>query len=332
MPKVSVIVPNYNHARYLEQRLTSAWRQTFSDAEIIYLDDASTDGSTPILEELLAKNPQDAARTRVELNANNSGSPFMQWNKGAGLARGEYLWFAEADDFADVTLLEKLVAKLDENPAVGIAYCQSWAVNADDEILCSALDFLEGGEMPPLDKRKWQSDFVRDGQQECSRHLVCRNFIPNASAVLMRRAVFEKVGGADETFRVAGDWMLWAKMLLVSDLAFVAEPLNHFRLHQKSVSSATKKSGVEAEENYRVIGEIARRAAIEPQLFEKVCAALLNGWMRPALQGTAKIDREQHLRIYREAKQVDAKLHRRMARRARQSARFRARKIVGLSR
>ena len=77
MPRVSVIVPNYNHARFLPKRIESILNQTFQDFELILLDDCSTDDSRSILSSY-ASDP----RVTIEFNKVNSGSTFKQWNKG----------------------------------------------------------------------------------------------------------------------------------------------------------------------------------------------------------------------------------------------------------
>ncbi|HVB58282.1 MAG TPA: glycosyltransferase family 2 protein, partial [Candidatus Acidoferrales bacterium] len=100
MPTVSVIVPNYNHARFLRKRIDSVLQQTFQDFELILLDDCSTDDSRSILSSY-AGDP----RIRIEFNDANSGSTFKQWNKGVRLARGKYVWIAESDDYAGEKLL-----------------------------------------------------------------------------------------------------------------------------------------------------------------------------------------------------------------------------------
>ncbi len=117
MPKVTVVVPNYNHARFLPKRIESILSQTFQDFELILLDDCSTDESRSILSSY-ASDP----RVTIEFNEANSGSTFKQWNKGVRLARGKYVWIAESDDYADERLLEGLVAVLDAEPEVDI--CQ----------------------------------------------------------------------------------------------------------------------------------------------------------------------------------------------------------------
>src|SRR5580658_7167935 len=111
MPKVSVIVPNYNHARFLRRRIDTILAQTFQDFELILLDDCSTDESRSILREYAS-----APRVRFEFNEVNSGSTFKQWNKGVRLTQGKYVWIAESDDYADIRLLERLVAVLNDEP------------------------------------------------------------------------------------------------------------------------------------------------------------------------------------------------------------------------
>ncbi len=137
MPKVTVITPNYNHARYLPQRLESILNQTFQDFELIILDNASTDNSREVIESY-KKDP----RVRAIFNAENNGSTFKQWNLGLSHANGEYIWFAESDDYADPTLLATLVDRLDRHPNVGLAFCQSWAVDEDSNILYNFVDYF----------------------------------------------------------------------------------------------------------------------------------------------------------------------------------------------
>ena len=109
-PMVSVIVPNYNHAKYLPERLESVFSQSYADYEVILLDDGSTDGSAALLE-ACRSNPHVS---HVELNLQNSGGhPFAQWEKGIRLAKGKYVWIAESDDRAEPTFLEKAVAALE---------------------------------------------------------------------------------------------------------------------------------------------------------------------------------------------------------------------------
>ena len=119
-PLVSIIVPNYNHERYLVQRLESIFNQTFQDFEVILLDDCSTDDSVIMLQRY-ATHPKV---THFVVNEQNTGSPFKQWKKDIDLARGKYIWIAEGDDWAESTFLEILLPLIKQED-VGIAFCNS---------------------------------------------------------------------------------------------------------------------------------------------------------------------------------------------------------------
>src|SRR5258708_27654891 len=138
MPAVSVIVPNYNHARFLRERIDSILDQSYKDFEVILLDDCSTDNSRDILTAYA-----DDSRVRIEFNAKNSGSTFRQWNKGVRLARGKYVWIAESDDYADPRLLERLVGVLEGDSAIAFAYCRSRAVTGDGQVKGFVDSYLE---------------------------------------------------------------------------------------------------------------------------------------------------------------------------------------------
>jgi glycosyltransferase involved in cell wall biosynthesis len=230
VPTVSAIIPNYNHARYLRKRIESVLGQTYRDFEVILMDDCSTDESRAIIEEY-----RNDARVRIEFNEENTGTPFKQWNKGVGLARGKYVWIAESDDYADARLLERLVSILDGQPNVMLAYCRSWQVSDDDTVDGYFDTYLDS-----LDRTRWSADFVMDGIEECKDYFLLCNTVPNASSVVFRKSAFEMQGGADERMRVCGDYKLWAGMALCGRIAFVAEPLNYFRHHEQNTHRTTR--------------------------------------------------------------------------------------------
>jgi glycosyltransferase involved in cell wall biosynthesis len=241
MPTVSVIIPNYNHARFLRQRVDSVLGQTSQDFEVILLDDCSTDGSQSVLREYAAD-----PRVRMEFNEKNSGSTFKQWNKGVRLARGKYVWIAESDDYADERFLERLVGVLDAEPDVTFAYCRSWRI-CEGQPNTFADDYLDS-----VDARRWKSDFVTDGREECRKYFVQINPVPNASAVVFRKTIYERAGGADESLRLCGDWKLWVSMAIKGRIAYVAEPLNYYRFHGASVRNWSKDVGVWTTEGSQV--------------------------------------------------------------------------------
>ncbi len=247
---VSVVVPNYNHARFLPERIDSILRQTFQDFELILLDDCSTDDSRAILSQY-ERDP----RVRIEFNEVNSGTPFKQWNKGVRLARGKYVWIGESDDWADERLLERLVALLEADESVAFAYCRSWRVIGDH---CNSGFADEYPDLVDADDR-WTQDFVIDGYEACARYFVFNNPVPNASAVVFRKEIYEAAGGADESFRVCGDWKLWAGMALKGRIAYTAESLNYFRYHEGTARKNNRHRAVNVSESARVIRWVSDR-------------------------------------------------------------------------
>ena len=176
---------------------------------------------------------------RATFNAENNGSPFKQWNLGLSQAKGEYVWFAESDDYADPALLETLVDRLDRHPNVGLAVCQSWIVDQDSKLLGNYRDLLEHQNH----SSHWREDYVNAGHDECKNYMFWHNTIPNASAVLWRREILERAGGAPTDLRVCGDWMAYINVLQLSDIAFVSTPLNYFRQHQANVRTRALREG-----------------------------------------------------------------------------------------
>jgi glycosyltransferase involved in cell wall biosynthesis len=243
MSRVSVVVPNYNHARFLRRRLDSILAQTIQDFELIVLDDASTDESLEVIR-LYCDDP----RVRLEISPVNSGSPFKAWNKGVALARAPYVWIAESDDWAHPRLLERLLPLLEARPHVGIAYCRSFCVDQADQTIMQP---------KPFGNSRWDQDFIRSGRAECADQMSLENTIPNASAVVFRADSYRNARGADETYRLCGDWLTWSRMMLLADVAYVAEPLNYFRQHQHSVRANTHDSAKAVEER-RAVDAIAR--------------------------------------------------------------------------
>lgn len=303
MLSVSVIVPNYNHARYLRQRINSVLEQTYQDFEVILLDDCSTDDSQSILREYA-----DDPRIRIEFNAVNSGSTFKQWNKGVRLARGEYVWIAESDDYADPQLLEKLVSRLDAQETAVLCNCRSWRVSSDDEIV----GFLDAY-LVDLDSRRWTADFCADGPEECRKYLVRCNTLLNASSVLFRKEAYERAGGADESLVYCSDWKLWASMALSGGgIVYVGEPLNYCRVHDLNVSARSQRAGIDAAESLQVIRWILQRVTTTEASREQLCDDIFRLWYPKVL--TNRIPLGRRWAILTNARAIDRHAVRKLVR------------------
>lgn len=224
-PKVSIIIPNYNHAPFLKQRLESVFNQTYQNFEVILLDDASTDQSLEILNEY--KNHPKVAHYIV--NKTNSGSPFKQWQKGIELAKGDYVWIAESDDYCELNFLDNLTNKI--NSKISIVYCRSNIINQNG-VFIKKNDWVK-----ELDKTKWTLDYVEKGSVELNKYLRFRNIMSNASAVIFNKEDAD-LNEIDKDIYFCGDWLLWCALAKKGKIAFVNEYLNYFRKHELTTRSA----------------------------------------------------------------------------------------------
>jgi glycosyltransferase involved in cell wall biosynthesis len=234
-PLVSVIVPNYNHEKYLVKRLESILNQTFQDFEIILLDDCSPDDS----KEILLKYAKNSKISHCVFNETNSGNTFVQWNKGIDLAKGKYIWIAESDDFAENTFLEELVDYFNQNQDLTLVYCQSNKADENDVITGSWLEFTN-----VFDQERFLNDFTIDGNLFIEKFLIYKNVIPNASGVLFLKERALELGPLDTDIemRYCGDWLFYIKLITNQRIGFVSKSLNNFRYHTNSVIAKSNKS------------------------------------------------------------------------------------------
>lgn len=236
IPRVSVILPNYNYGRYLRDRLSSVVEQTLPLFELIVLDDCSSDDSVSVAREFLA---QCDVPWQLSVNDVNSGSVFKQWRKGVELARGEYLWIAEADDLASPDFLASLLARM-QAAGSALGFTDSRQIGENGETLgCTYSDYLN-----QIEAKSFDASFNMDGPEFLKRFLAVKNVILNVSGVIFQRQslldAFDAVGDDLYGYNVAGDWRLYAEICARADcrISWLADPLNTHRRHGVSVTHA----------------------------------------------------------------------------------------------
>ena len=213
LPRISVVVPSYNYARYMKQRMASILAQTQPVLEVIVLDDASTDDSVEVARGAAAEWNRDV---RVVASPRNSGSVFRQWHRAAAEAQGDWIWIAEADDAAEPVMLERLVQAMQRAEAIGrgvtMVFCDSQSIDEDGTLTSNSYKpyfATTAGSILDQDGLHEGADFVRDCLSE-------RNLILNASGVLFSRdALRQALAGCGEelfAFRMAGDWRLYIEI------------------------------------------------------------------------------------------------------------------------
>lgn len=205
--------------------MDSIWNQSFSDYEVILLDDCSTDESGAFLMEQ-SKNEKV---THCIINEENSGNPFAQWEKGISLASGEYIWIAESDDYCDSSFLEKMVAILDSHTDVSYALAGSHIIDSDGNSIMKDYDKWGRDDNDGL-VHLYQSDVY------LKHFLLWYNASYNASMIVFRKSACKQCGMDFKGMRYCGDWLFWIKMSEVGRVACLHERLNYFRRHPQSVT------------------------------------------------------------------------------------------------
>lgn len=178
-PRVSVVIPCYEQARFLAEAVESVLAQSFRDWEILIVDDGSPDDTAEVARALIAKHSD----RRIRLVEKPNGGPSSARNAGIRAARGAYVLPLDADDMIRPTLLEKLVPVLDARPGVGFAYAHIQHFGA-------------------LDTEYPLPDFDRVT-------LIAKDNIACVCS-LLRKSMWEEVGGYDEAMREGyEDWDFW---------------------------------------------------------------------------------------------------------------------------
>lgn len=229
MVKVSVIIPNYNHERFLQQRIESILNQSYKDFEMILLDDCSTDNSVDILNQY-KKHPQVS---HIIVNEKNGGSTFKQWQKGVALAVGEYVWIAESDDYAAECFLETAVKNLENNRQAGLFFSDYHVVNEIGILITPKFTYRQSM------SKYFDNQPVMNGRVFAEEYLFIDNWLVNASAVVFRRAFFLSAGTSYTDYKIVGDWRMWIDICLQADVIFCNKKIDFFRSHTNTVRYKT---------------------------------------------------------------------------------------------
>ncbi|WP_333660698.1 glycosyltransferase [Chishuiella changwenlii] len=257
---VSVIIPNYNHAQYLTRRIESVLNQTYQNFEVIILDDVSNDNSRDII-----KKYEDHPKvSHIIFNELNSGSTFKQWEKGINLAKGEWIWIAESDDFCESILLETLVEQIKMFPTIGLSYCQSLFYNENEN------------DISPFISTQHITEFIKK-ENYLESKLVPFTTLINASMSIFKKELYLDVPKDYTNYKLAGDWIFWAEIGSKADVAISGKFLNYFRQHTIKVSHNTKKKGLNYPEEINALKYFKDKFQLRKELYED---ALLKHYFR----------------------------------------------------
>ncbi len=205
-PLVSIFIPAYNAGQFLTQAIESVLSQTYSNYELIIIDDCSTDNTADIL-----KQYQSHSSVRIYHNPVNTGMA-PNWNIGLSKCRGELVAKLDADDFYEPDYLETMVEFFRNNETVGLLF--------------SGLNLIY-----PDDRREPEMRFLRSWVRDRASFLprLLQSCIIRSPTVCVRRACYERLGGFVEQMRLHADWEMWVRIAANYPVGYVARRLANYR-------------------------------------------------------------------------------------------------------
>ena len=250
--KISVVVPNYNYSNYLYQRVYSILNQNYKIHELIILDDASKDNSLFYIKQIEQK-ISGVVNVKVVVNDINSGNAFSQWQKGINLATGDYVWVAEADDYAKKNFLNEVVSPLKKNNNIVISYADTGFIDSNGYITKNSLV----DQIDILKTNHWNASYVNKGIAEinCYSYLNCT--IPNVSGTIIKKGNYDEIFESAKKFHQSGDWFTYLNILNLGDISFINKTLNYYRVHGNNISQTFDKKAhiLEIQRIYKFVKE-----------------------------------------------------------------------------
>lgn len=284
---LSVVIPNYNYEEYLPMRISSILNQTILPKEIILLDDNSKDKSVEVVEPLLkAAQKQYGIKYKIIKNKDNQGC-FRQWVRGFKEASYDYVWMAEADDYARPTFVETLMPSFKDKKVV-LSYCKSCVIDSDSTVA----DYDYNSYLEDLGKHRWEKDFVCDGKDFVINYLSQKNVIPNASSTIIRKSATKNIEKYLNDYQAIGDWFAYIYIISQGKVNYSANILNGHRRHGKSIIANQEKSKCFAKEMIMIKTYLINNFRFDDKKLNKLMISTLNENFDIDL-----VDRDEDLRV-----------------------------------
>ena len=288
MPKVSVIVPTFNASIFLPETLTAIRSQTFTDHEVIIVDDKSTDNTREVFQNLGAKG------IRYHYLEQNHGGPSRPRNIGTQMATGEYIAFCDSDDIWQPDHLAHAVNLLNSHHEVAMVFTDEEKI--DDSTGQSLGMFLaDYDQFNKLRKKQVSAHFFIIESSDAFPCLFFENFIM-PSGVVIRKQIFENVGLFDEDLTNGDDRDMWFRITRSHAIGYVNLPGFKYRIRRGSISG---RGPVLAENRSKVLRkqmELGLPAFLEKQCLKMIAKNLYGIGYFYQSQSQMKKAREQYLK------------------------------------
>lgn len=260
-PLVTVIIPNYNHAQYLPERIESVLNQSYQNFELLILDDVSSDNSREVIQAYADQHPD---KIKTLLNDQNSGNVFKQWQKGIAEAKGDLIWICESDDFCESNFLGHLIPFFNDQ-SVNLAFGRIQFANHDGSVLLGADGYREHAE-PGI----WECTQIRPAAKWFQNGFGINNIIPNVGGCIFRNAPIRKeVWEKATTFSILGDWYLYLELAGAGQIVFEPLAVAYFRQHEDNTSVVAFKKKSFYEEHHTFMVELCSKWKIPTETINR---------------------------------------------------------------
>lgn len=239
LPKVTALVPSYNHGRYIHERIQSILKQTYKNIELIVIDDHSEDDSHDSIANL-----QEYYGFKYFRNDKNSGTPFSAWERILNIATGDFIWVCESDDVAEPKFLDRAVSCFNKEQGAVLFYCSSHIINKYNTIIGHTDDFFHD----IWKESRWDNNFVVNGRDELLQFQLRGQTVPNMSSALIRTNAFKMAFTPFlKRLRLTGDWLFISNVMKQGRVIFFRDTLNRFRKHEATSRVRVKSARSQAE-------------------------------------------------------------------------------------
>lgn len=224
---ISIVIPSYNHEKYIQRCIESVLMQTYKDWELIIIDDGSKDSSNDIIASYLDK--------RIRHIMQENAGAHNAINRGLSLAEGEYLTILNSDDEYHPNRLEK--------------FLQAFSQNSSIDFISTWIDIVDSDSKKIGTKKAWENmepweikdkDLTFAGTDDYALNALMSNFVSTTSNMIFKREVYEQVGGM-RNLRFAHDWDFLLRVCSEFNCYNLKEALLSYRVHNSNTISSNRR-------------------------------------------------------------------------------------------
>lgn len=268
---------------FLEQRISSVLNQTYQNYELIIMDDCSPDNG--LSKAVIERYRNNKHVSQIIYNEKNSGCTFLQWKKGIEMAKGDWIWIAESDDYCEPNFLEMLVKNIKEGDV--LAYSGTHFVNESGELLDEPENlrskiFRFIFQDNRLVKRWKSNEFIEE-------NLTFGTTVCNASMAIFKKSAALTIPQDYLSYKAVGDRLFWIHISEKGNVVCYNKPLNCFRQHANKVSPRSLVDGTTAFEDARINDYILQTRHISAVRWFIMMCSFYRRYMRTILSSIVKL-------------------------------------------